>query len=244
MVFFNGLNIEKFYICKVKLSIIIPVINEEKQLNSLLPYLNNFGGDHIHEIIVADGGSTDNSEKLANEYSAIFLKCTKKGRAFQMNEGAKYATGDVFYFLHADSLPPKGFSNDVKYAIESGCYSGCFKMSFDNRHFLLRFAGWLTRFNNSWCRGGDQSLYVTRDAFEKVQGYNESLIIYEDNEILSRLRKITCFCVIRKTLVTSARRFEQNGIFRLQMIFLMIHLRYRFGTSQDKLLAFYKRHVR
>lgn len=228
----------------MKVSIIIPVLNEEQTLSRLLPFLNHFSGNYLHEIIVADGGSSDGTRGVCLHNSVTHFQTLQKGRSVQMNEGAARATGDVLYFLHADSLPPKYFTNDLFEAITNGCEAGCFKMTFDSRHPLLMVSGWFTRFNVSWCRGGDQSLYVTKKVFEEAGRFNEQLIIYEDNEILERIRKFACFCVIKKTLVTSSRRFKENGTFRLYFIFMVIHTRYRLGTSPEKLLAYYKKHVR
>lgn len=228
----------------MKVSVIIPVINEADNLEQLLPFLNNFSGQNLHEIIVADGGSTDNSENICNKYGVIFLKCTRKSRSVQMNEAVNITTSEVLYFLHADSRPPKNFTTDIILAINKGCEAGCFKMSFDSRHLLLRLSAWFTQFNLSWCRGGDQSLFVAKKVFDECGRYDEKLIIYEDNEILPRIRKYACFCVIKKTIVTSARRFRENGTIRLYLVFMWIHTRYRLGASHEQLLAYYKKHVK
>lgn len=228
----------------MKIAVIIPVFNEEENLSRLLPFINEYAGDFLHEVIVCDGGSSDQSEQVALKHNAVFLKCKQKGRSVQMNEGARKSSAEVLYFLHADTFPPKQFTNEIMNGIQQGYESGCFKMSFDSRHWLLRFSGWLTRFNNSWCRGGDQSLYVVKKHFDAIGGYDEKLVIYEDNEILKRLKKVCKFKVIQKQLITSARRYRENGTVRLQWIFFTIHLKYRFGVSHEKLIAYYKKHVR
>jgi rSAM/selenodomain-associated transferase 2 len=228
----------------LKVSVIIPVINEAANLEQLLPFLNNFSGDFLAEIIVADGGSTDNSEAITNKHGLKFFKCSRKGRSVQMNEAAAFSMGEILYFLHADSRPPKEFTNDIFEAVKKGHEAGCFRMDFDSRHWLLRLSAWFTQFNFTWCRGGDQSLFVTRKVFNAAGKYDEKLIIYEDNEILERIRKQTSFCVIQKRIVTSARRFRENGTIRLYLVFMWIHTRYRLGASHEQLLAYYKKHVR
>ncbi len=228
----------------MKVSIIIPTINEAQNLESLLPFLVNNAGNFLQEIIVADGGSTDKSEEIARLNGVTFLKCSRKGRSVQMNEAVKNSTGEILYFLHADSLPPKNFTENIVKSVENGCEAGCFKMSFDSRHLLLRLSAWFTQFNFTWCRGGDQSLFVTRKVFDNAGGYDEKLIIYEDNEILERIRKHACFCVIKRTLVTSARRFRENGTVRLYLVFMWIHTKYRLGASHEQILAYYKKHVK
>ena len=99
-----------------KISIIIPILNEEKTIVSLLQHLfNNSSNNNISEIIIVDGGSTDQSYQLVLDYllinDKVVLLPSEKGRAKQMNIGAKHATGNILYFLHADSLPPKTLTN-------------------------------------------------------------------------------------------------------------------------------------
>lgn len=228
----------------MKVSVIIPVINEAPNLEQLLPFLNNFAGDDLMEIIVADGGSSDDSEAISNKYGVKFFKCSRKGRSVQMNEAAAFSTGEILYFLHADSRPPKEFTHNIVESVKKGCEAGCFRMDFDSKHWLLRLSAWFTQFNFTWCRGGDQSLFVTRKVFDAAGKYDEKLIIYEDNEILERIRKHACFCVIKRRILTSARRFRENGTVRLYLVFMWIHTRYRLGASHEQLLAYYKKHVR
>src|SRR5687767_1233272 len=92
----------------MKVSVIIPTINEETGIQKLVDYLHRQGGKHLHEVLVCDGGSSDKTVELATAAGARVINC-KKGRAVQMNVGAKEATGDILYFLHADSWPPENF---------------------------------------------------------------------------------------------------------------------------------------
>ena len=107
-----------------------------------------------------------------------------KGRAKQMNFGASQSKGSVLYFLHADSIPPKHFDQYIVDAMDKGSKTGCFKMKFDNSHWWLQLAGWFTQFNWKSCRGGDQSLFIEKIAFEAIGGFNEDFVIYEDNDLL------------------------------------------------------------
>ena len=231
-----------------KISVIIPVFNEAKNIEALLGYLNqNSTQKLISEIIVVDGGSTDGSQKIVSEFSVkhpiVKGLDSQKGRAKQMNFGAAQANGRILYFLHADSFPPKNFDQSIIEAIRKGATSGCFKMKFDSSHWWLQLAGWFTQFNWKVSRGGDQSLFVEKNIFEHLKGYNEDFIIYEDNELIYRLYKQGMFKVIQRSLTTSARRFESNGIWSLQFHFMVIHLRKFFGAPPKKLEAYYIKHI-
>jgi rSAM/selenodomain-associated transferase 2 len=169
---------------------------------------------------------------------------SEKGRAKQMNFGAKNATSEILYFLHCDTFPPKNFDTEIINQVQKGNLSGCFKMKFDSNHIVLKISQWFTQFNHKSCRGGDQSLFVARNLFEKVNGFDDNLILYEDNELISRLYKNSKFTVIQKSVTTSARKYLKNGVWTLQFHFLMIHIQYWLGSSQEKLVNYYRKFIR
>tara|TARA_B110000967_G_C18860327_1_gene549542 strand:+ start:1326 stop:2030 length:705 start_codon:yes stop_codon:yes gene_type:complete len=231
-----------------KISVIVPVLNEAKNIEAFLAYLHQNSNEKlISEILVIDGGSSDGSQNIVSGFSKKHPKViglnSPKGRAKQMNFGAAQAKGSILYFLHADSFPPKNFDQSIVEAINDGTKAGCFKMKFDSNHWWLQLTGWFTQFNWKVSRGGDQSLFVEKNIFEHLKGYNEDFIIYEDNEFIYRLYKQGSFKVIQRTLTTSARRFESNGIWSLQFHFMVIHLRKFFGAPPKKLEAYYIKHI-
>ena len=120
---------------KFTISIIIPILNEEANIGKLLDHLiENSSKKNISEIIIVDGGSTDHSESIVKQFqNVIFLK-SDKGRAKQMNVGAKNTIGNILYFLHADSFPPKHFDELIITEIKKGNLAGCFKMKFDSNN--------------------------------------------------------------------------------------------------------------
>lgn len=227
-----------------KISIIIPVFNEVSRISKLLSDLENkaFQNEKI-EIIVVDGGSTDGSQDTISTNSKIKLIQSRKGRAIQMNVGAKAATGNILYFLHCDSFPPQDFDRLVIDEVQKGNQAGCFRIKFDCGHPVLIVSQWFTRFNHISCRGGDQSLFITKTLFDEIKGFDEQFVIYEYNEIISRLYAKKQFIVIPDYLITSARRYQQNGVWRLQYHFSIIHLKRKLGHSNESILEYYKKNI-
>lgn len=225
----------------MKISIIIPTCNEEKFIKKLVHYLNGidtFG--FSREIIVVDAMSADRTVNLAKEAGAIVLQSKLRARSVQLNLGAEAAAGDVYYFLHADTFPPASLLEDVRKAIDEGFEAGCYQLSFDNPHWFLKFNAWFSKFDLNVFRYGDQSLFVTRSAFQQVMGYDQKLKILEDNEIIVRLKKQVRFKLLNKVVVTSSRKYIQHGVFRLQFSYYLIYFLYKLGGSQDFLLRMYR----
>ncbi len=227
------------------ISIIIPARNEATQLPVLLNYLKAVAGKElIVEIIVSDGNSSDNTVRIANLYGAKVVVSEQAGRGLQMNTAAKAAAGNVLYFLHADSIPPTGFVEDILEKINAGHVAGCYRLRFDYNHWFLKANAWFTRFNVNAVRFGDQSLFVRKSVFDSIGGFREDLLIMEDQEIIHRIRKKGRFAVIAGYVTTSARKYKVNGIYRMQGIFFYIYFAYVFGASQQALVSIYKKFIR
>jgi len=252
------------------ISIVIPVLNEAENIDKLLSYLiKNSSLENISEIIVVDGGSSDDTMNIvecqversrnpnviqssikssstplrAQDNFKIQILNSPRGRAKQMNLGAKQATGNILYFLHADSFPPKNFDQLIIDEVNKGNLAGCFKMKFDNPHWWLRLASWLTHFSWRACRGGDQSQFISKDLFDEIEGFDESYVIYEDNILINELFKRKQFVVIQEWITTSARLYERKGVWTLQYHFWTIYVKRWFGASADDIYAYYKRHI-
>lgn len=227
------------------ISIIIPVRNESETLPDLLIYLFSLQGqEFLKEIIVSDGMSSDESVAIAAGLGVKVIMCQRSGRGYQMNEGSKNATGTILYFLHADSRPPVNFIFEIIQQVNAGIDAGCFRLKFDHDHWFLRTNAWFTRFNVNAVRFGDQSLFIRKDSFMKIGGFREDLIIMEDQEIVSRIKAHGKFNVIPGYVLTSARKYRVNGIFRMQAIFFYIYFSYRLGMSQSKLVNQYRKLIR
>lgn len=225
------------------LSIIIPVFNEEEQLPRLLNHLSEVSKGMIQEIIVVDGGSTDRTSAIAKDHPKVFYLPSDKGRAVQMNTGAKIAKGDILYFLHADSFPPKNFDKLIIDEVNNGKRAGCFQMKFDKNHWWLNLMGQFTKVNHISCRGGDQSLFVEKDLFYEIGGFDETYKVYEDNEIVKRLYTKKQFTVIKEWITTSARLYNRLGVWNTQRLFIEIYWKKRRGATAEELYSHYYKRV-
>jgi rSAM/selenodomain-associated transferase 2 len=225
-------------------SIIIPTYNEADQIAATIRKTQAASGYHDVEIIVADGGSSDDTIKIATACGASVITSERKGRAAQMNKGAGSASGEIFYFLHADSIPPEGFTSLILETVGQGGKSGCFRLAFDYDHWFLKVNAWFTRFNINAVRFGDQSLFVTKDVFIKSGGFREDLSMMEDQEIIHRLKRHGKFKVMNAVVTTSARKYVDNGVYRMQAIFYRLWVMYYLRYSQADMLEVHRRLIR
>lgn len=258
-----------------QISIIIPVFNEASNIGKLLEHLSaNSSTKNISEIIVVDGGSTDETKKPIQAFynfnhaknsralhyidntvqensqtSRVFPKTNiklinfEKGRAKQMNFGAKLSKGNILYFLHADTLPPKNFDKHIIKEVKKENNAGCFRMQFDSKHWWLQLASWFTKFSWRACRGGDQSQFLTKNLFNEIGGFDERYIIYEDNILINELYARKQFVVINKKIRTSARLYETHGVWKLQYLYWKIYLKRWLGADANTLHKYYESHV-
>lgn len=227
------------------ISVIIPTYNEEGHIGKTISWIREKDtAGFIIEIIVADGGSNDGTVAEASRCGAVAVLSPGKGRAAQMNYGASLAQGSIFYFLHADTLPPHGFTEDIVQAVNHGYNAGCFMLAFDQAHWFLRANCWFTRFDVAAFRYGDQSLFIQKEIFERSGGFCAAHIVMEDHEFIKRLRKQHRFAIIKKPVLTSARKYVTNGVYKTQGIFYLIYFMYYAGFSQQQLVRTYRKLIR
>ncbi|MEP6950626.1 MAG: TIGR04283 family arsenosugar biosynthesis glycosyltransferase [Ginsengibacter sp.] len=226
------------------LSIIIPTFNEAENITSLINFLKKDDSHEFIEIIITDGGSTDDTIVVATSAGVTTVVSPIKGRGAQMNYGASFAKADILYFLHADSFPPAGYAGKIAEQVKNGYGIGCFRLQFETAHWFLKANAWFTRFDCNAFRFGDQSLFVLKDIFIKAGGFNEKLIVMEDQEIIYRLKKYSKFKIMPQAIITSARKYTLNGIYKMQGIFFLIYFMYKIGTPQNRLKALYRRLIK
>ncbi len=222
------------------LSIIIPTFNEAAIIGKTITYLQNNLLGKAYEIIISDAGSTDNTIAIAESLGIKVLYSPLKGRAGQMNYGAQNATGTVYFFVHADCLPPPTFFDLIKNVIQDNYDCGSFRTRFDSSNLLLRINSFFTQFNYLFFRGGDQGIFVTKKVWDQVGSYDEEMFIMEDYDYLERLWKKAAFKLIPKATLVSARKYEENSWLTVQLANLKIVKMYKKGASQSDMINQYK----
>lgn len=221
----------------MNISVVIPVLNEEKtiaaSLGALLPL-------KPHEVIVVDGGSEDRSREIATRLGAKVL-IAERGRARQMNHGASRASGEVLLFLHADTRLPDAALRDIASALADGrCAGGRFDVELQGGHWMLKIVGALINYRSRATKvgTGDQALFVRREVFERMGGFPD-IPLMEDIAFCRTLKRIGGVACLRSRVITSARRWESDGVWRT--IFKMWSLKacYLAGVSPARLKRFY-----
>lgn len=221
------------------LSIIVPTYNEENTILDLLNHLKDSLGPY-DELFVVDGGSSDNTVSVVREHGFTCLNSPRKGRAAQMNYGAQQSSGDILYFVHADTIPPASFPQDIDESIAQGFASGCYRYKFDVDHPLLNINAHCTRYDRLMCRGGDQTLFITRALFEELGGFREDFMIMEDYDLIQKIQAKSSFRIIQKDAIVSARKYDVNGYFQVNIANLIVFMMYFAGASQQTMVHAYK----
>jgi rSAM/selenodomain-associated transferase 2 len=224
----------------MSISVIIPTLNEANTIAGLLSFIKTHGQD-VAEVIVVDGGSSDGTVNLASAAGAVVLSSKFPSRAIQMNMGGKIASGDILYFVHADVTLPKTFCEDIGEAVESGYPAGCYRFTFDSPHPLLKINAFFTRFRGIMCRGGDQTLFITRQLFSLLKGFDEFYSIMEDYDLIRRIQDRSAFRVIPRDVIVSCRKYKANSWLRVQLANMSVFVMYLLRFHPDKIKSFYKK---
>lgn len=222
-------------------SVVIPAYNEEKALPHTLRELLRQGGDY--EVIVVDGGSTDRTIECVQEFTlstqhsalrSLRLLSAPKGRASQMNMGAKQAQGDWLLFLHADTVLPSGAIQRLNgMEVDRTIQAGGFMHRFSGDDWRLKLISFLDNFRciRSRIIYGDQALFVRRPLFEQLGGFPNQPIL-EDVALCERLIAVTRPLLLSPAVVTDARKFLKVGVWRsfFRVLLIILHVEFRLPT--------------
>ncbi|MBI4005810.1 MAG: TIGR04283 family arsenosugar biosynthesis glycosyltransferase [Gammaproteobacteria bacterium] len=223
----------------IKISIIIPVLNESGCIEENLRWLQLLR-QNGHEVIVVDGGSTDNTMKIASHYADKVI-AHDQGRALQMNAGATAASGDLFLFVHADTRLPALVDHLLRAtAIDNEKFWGFFRVRLSGKSVLFRI---IEFFMNQRSRlgktgTGDQALFVTRNLFRQVNGYDE-IPLMEDIAICKKLKKLSQPIYMNMPVLTSSRKWEAQGVISTVLLMWRLRLAYFLGVNPSLLAKKY-----
>jgi len=217
----------------------MPVLNEEAVLERYLLPLTRQCAHHEYELLIVDGGSTDATVTIAERYGIVIH--SSRGRATQMNCGAKAAQGDVLLFLHADTLLPDNAFDAIEQALTSPkVVAGAFRLCFNCDKLLYKLVAFATnrRSHVTNVFTGDQAYFMRAESFRAIGGYSDQPLM-EDLEIIARLRTIGRIVLVPSYVTTSARRHEKIGLLRSVLFMWYLRTRYTFGTSPLRLQQMY-----
>lgn len=220
------------------ISIIIPTYNEELTIKSTMDRMRTLNGQY--ELIVADGGSQDKTVELAAPYARVIN--TPKGRGQQMNCGASHAQGHVLWFVHSDSRVDENSVLDIEKIIGQGYVGGCFSLEFyDSKSCFMRWLAWTSNLRAKHLKlmFGDQGIFVKRDIFEEMKGY-EPIPIMEDWDFSKRLFQKGRVHVHKTRIGTSGRRFEKGSRLKTLLKMHWIKWKYLRGMPPEELIGYYK----
>ncbi|MFA5207716.1 MAG: glycosyltransferase [Candidatus Paceibacterota bacterium] len=226
------------------LSIIIPTLNEEKNIKTLLSLIQK-GGFDDYEVIVADAGSTDKTVEIARGYNCIITKGGLPARG--RNNGAKVAKGDILFFLDADlKLAPKNFlKQSVDYFIKNDLVVASFPLLPQKNNIYLNpltlnlFYNIPQKILKKVFPMGAMGIMVKKDIFEKVKGFDESITLAEDHYFIQQAEKLGKFDIIKKVKIyMPSRRFERDGYFRTVFKYLLCGLNMGFCRVPERKIKY------
>ena len=221
----------------MRVSVIIPTLNEAGTIERTLRWVRQASAC---EMIVVDGGSEDETAECARPY-VDQLVAAPRGRARQMNAGARAAKGEALLFLHADTLPPERFAELIAHALaDPEVVGGRFDVRVDAPGWPFRVIGTLMNIRSrlTGIATGDQGIFVRRDVFGTIGGYPEWDIM-EDLEFSRRLKRTGKIACLRARVKTSARRWQQHGVIKTVLLMWGLRLCHFFGVSPTALKTFY-----
>lgn len=220
----------------MKYSVIIPSLNEEKFISDCLKKIRNSFSDD--EIILADGGSSDRTIEFASFFDIKIVK-ESKGRGTQLKAGAAIASGDIFVFVHADTLIPDNAKQIIEKEFDNPQTKiASFRLGFDADQRALNFYSKFSGFDSIFTKFGDQCIIIRKSFYDEIGGFPE-WNIFEDVQLLSKARKKTSIKTLNANVKTSAGKFLLGGIIRTQLKNAYLFVLYFLGINQNKIAQSY-----
>jgi uncharacterized protein len=224
----------------LKVSVILPVLNERESLPRAIASLES--EPWVYEIIVVDAGSTDGTREWLRQQKHVVVIESAPGKGLQINAGAQKASAEILLLLHADSLPPPDAGEQIQKILRAGKNAGgCFCVRFqETRPWSLKLVSaginWRTRLARTGT--GDQAIFVRKEPFARAGGCPD-WPLFEDVELVRRIKKQGGFGVVRSAVTISPRRYLRNGIVKTACLIYALRLAFWFGVSPFKLKAWF-----
>lgn len=219
----------------MKISTIVPTLNELQNLDQLLTRLDNAPG--IHEVIIADGGSTDGTQELAARRARLTV--SEPGRGIQLRAGAQVATGDVLFFLHVDVVPPQDVASQIQGAIDEDAIGGNFHLRYPEGGLLGLWLELLAPIYRKFHRYyGDSGIFVKRSAYESFGGF-PAIPIMEDIVFVKRMERYGKTAYLPGPVLSSGRRWRGKAL-RTLLLWGGMQTAYALGVSPWRLDRFYR----
>lgn len=221
-----------------RLTIIVPVLNESQTLAARLRALQPLR-ERGAVLVVVDGGSEDTTLQVARAHADLALEAPR-GRACQMNAGARASASELLLFLHADTALPAGADSLIGQAIDNGAAWGRFDVQIDSPRHLLRVVAGLMNWRSRWSgmATGDQAMFMKRALFDALGGFPE-IALMEDIALSRLLKEHSAPTCLRACVLTSARRWEQQGVWRTIWLMWRLRAAYFFGADPAQLALRY-----
>lgn len=229
------------------ISVIVPLYNEGEAVHRLIDHLRQING--LAEVVLVDASDEPKSvavrdelsRQLENDSFIRVLTCDTAGRAAQMNAGANQCSGTVLLFLHCDTRLPLHTAQSISQCIADGRAWGWFNLRLDARGGMYRVLETMINLRSRLSRiaTGDQAIFIQRHTFEKQLGFAE-IALMEDIELSRRLKRLSKPGIIAQPVVTSARRWQQNGLLRTILFMWKLRFLYWLGGSPERLAARYQ----
>lgn len=221
---------------KPKISIIIPTLNEENGLRETLNSLQHF---KEAEILVVDGGSSDSTISIAEEFNVRVIR-SPRGRGIQLHAGAVAARADIFWFLHADTIaPPDALGQIIEILQNPSVAGGNFTLHFDGISNSAKFMTWLyPNLRKIGLIYGDSGIFVRRENYKEIGGF-KPLPLFEDLDLIYRLQAVGLIITLSSKITTSSRRFEGRSFTLTFLRWIIFQILFWLGVSPYRLAEYY-----